>query len=100
MIQNADIIVRLKPLIGQVLTSQTLHEALFREEKHKKILRRFQSGKHKYIEYEVKFQGQPNSEPVVDITLTGNPNTFRVGVQEIDGKFMIYSEPRISYTYI
>jgi hypothetical protein len=100
MIHNADIIERLKPLIGQVLTSQTLHEALFCEEKHKKIMRRFSSGKYEYIEYEVKFQDQPNSGLVADITLLGNPNTFRIGVQDINGKFIIHSEPRISYTYI
>lgn len=100
MINNADIIERLRLLIGQELTSHTLHEALFSEEKHKKILRRFNSGKSLYIEYIVKIQEQPTISYVADITLLGNPNTFRIGIQDFDGKYIINSEPRISYTYL
>lgn len=101
MINNANIIERLRLLIGQELTSHTLHEALFIEEKHKKILRRFNSGKYNYIEYKVKIQEQPESKYVADITLLGNPNTFRIGImQDSDLKFIIYSDPRISYSYL
>lgn len=100
MVNNADIIERLRLLIGLELTSQTLHEALFCEEKHKNILRRFNSGKYHYIEFKVKIQEQPDSKYVADITLLGNPNTFRIGVRDIDGKYIIHSEPRISYSYL
>jgi hypothetical protein len=100
MINNADIIERLRSLIGQELTSHTLHEALFTEEKHKKIIRRFNSGKYNYIEYKVKIQEQAEFKYVADITLLGNPNTFRIGVQNIDRKIIIHSEPRISYSYL
>jgi hypothetical protein len=100
MINNADIIERLRLLIGQELTSYTLHEALFSEEKHKKILRRFNSGKYHYIEYKVKTQNQPSINYVADITLIGNPNTFRIGIQDLDGRYIINSEPRISYSYL
>jgi hypothetical protein len=101
MINNADIIERLKLLIGQELTSHTLHEALFTEEKHKKILRRFNSGKYNYIEYKVKIIEQVDSKYVADITLLGNPNTFRIGIiQDSDLKYIIDSDPRISYSYL
>jgi hypothetical protein len=101
MISNADIIERLRLLIGQELTNNTLHEALFTEEKHKKILRRLNSGKYNYIEYTVKNQEQANGKFVADITILGNPNTFRIGiVQDFDGKFFVNSDPRISYKYL
>lgn len=101
MINNSDTIERLRSMIGQELTSHTLHEALFTEEKHKKILRRFNSGKYNYIEYTVKIQEQAESTYVADITLLGNPNTFRIGIiQDSDRKFIIYSDPRISYSYV
>jgi hypothetical protein len=101
MIQNADIIERLRLLIGQELTNHTLHEALFTEEKHKKILTRFNNGKYNYIKYTVKNEEQDDGKFVADITLLGNPNTFRIGImQDIDGKFIINSDPRISYNYL
>jgi hypothetical protein len=100
VINNADIIDRLRLVIGQELNRQQLHEALFCEEKHKKILRRFNSGKYNYIEYKVKKQEHPNISYVADITLLGNPNTFRIGIQDLDGRYIIHSEPRISYSYL
>jgi hypothetical protein len=100
VINNADIIDRLGLVIGQELSCHTLHEALFCEKKHKKILRRFNSGKYHYIEYKVKIQEQPTIGHVADISLLGNPNTFRIGIHNIDGKFIITSEPRISYSYL
>jgi hypothetical protein len=100
MINNADIIERLRLLIGQELTNQKLHEALFCEEKHKKILRRFNTGKFNYIEFTVKKQDQLSVQYIADIALLGNPNTFRIGVNDLDGKSIISSEPRISYSYL
>jgi hypothetical protein len=100
MINNADIIERLRLLIGQELTKSTLHKALFSEEKHKKILRRFHCGKYNYIEYKVKIHEQSENKYIADVTLLGNPNTFRMGLKEIDGKLFIHSESRISYSYL
>lgn len=96
MIKNADVIERLGFLIGKELTSENLHEAVFCEEKHKNIRRRFNFGKHIYIQYKFNLDIQSYA----DISIMGNPNTFRIGVAEKDGKFIINSDPRISYTYL
>jgi hypothetical protein len=98
MIKKADIIERLGSLIGKELTSENLHEALFCEEKHKKILRRFHVGTHTYIEY--KIHQDEGSQTYVDITISGSSNTYRLGLEEKDGQLLINSEPRINYSYI
>ena len=54
MIKNADIKERLDLLIGQELNSENLHVAIFCEEKHKKMRRRFDVGTHTYIQYQIK----------------------------------------------
>jgi hypothetical protein len=97
MIKKADILERLGSLVGKELTSTNLHEAVFCEEKHKKILRRFYVGTHTYIQYKII-----NEETLsaVDITISGSPNTFRVGLEELDGQWIINSDPRINYSYI
>ena len=100
MIKNADIKERLDKLIGKELTSENLHDAVFCEEKHKKIRRRFHVGTHTYIQYQVKGQEQPDRPSFVDITVSGNPNTFRMGVEEKDGRVIIHSESRVSYMYL
>ncbi|RSK25598.1 hypothetical protein EJF36_01000 [Bacillus sp. HMF5848] len=101
MIKNADVIERLSSLIGKELTSETLHETLFCENKHFKIRRRFHVGTHSYIQYKIKEQQQQtDTQLVADILISGNPNTFRVGVDEKNGQLFINSEPRVSYTYL
>lgn len=100
MIKNADIIERLGLLIDKELTSESLHVGLFCEEKHKKIRRRYCAGTHTYIQYKIKVQKQPELKSFVDISISGNPNTFRINVEEKDGQIIINSEPRISYTYL
>ena len=100
MIKNADIKERLDLLIGKELTSENLHVAVFCEEKHEKIRRRFNVGTHTYIQYQIKRQEQLDIQTFADIFISGNPNTFRVGVEEKDGQVIINSESRISYTYL
>jgi hypothetical protein len=101
MISNADVIERLGGLLGKELTTQNLHEAIFCEAKHQKLLRRFTLGKYNYIEYQVKNEVQPNGHFVADILISGNPNTFRVGIQALNnGTSIITSEPRVSYSYL
>ena len=100
MIKNADIKERLDLLIGKELNSENLHVAVFCEEKHKKMLRRFDVGTHNYIQYQIKEQELLDMQAFADISISGNPNTFRIGVEEKDGKFIINSESRISYTYL
>ena len=96
MIKNADIKERLDLLIGKELNSENLHVAVFCEEKHKKMLRRFDVGTHNYIQYQIKEQEQLDMQSFANISISGNPNTFRVGVEEKDGKVIINSESRIS----
>lgn len=101
MISNADVVERLRSLIGQELSSNILHETIFCEAKHQKVLRRFHLGKYTYLEYKIKEQdGIDTPSSFVDISITGNPNTFRMGVENKDGKLIITSEPRVSYVYI
>ena len=100
MIKNADIKERLDLLIDKELTSEILHVAVFCEEKHEKIRRRFNVGTHTYIQYQIKRQEQLDIQTFADIFISGNPNTFRVGVEEKDGQVIINSESRISYTYL
>ncbi|MHC0035367.1 hypothetical protein [Pseudoneobacillus sp. C159] len=94
MINNKDIVDRLELLMGKELTSENLHETIFCEGKHQKILRRFNLGKYSYIQYKII----PPS--FADIVISGNPNTFRIGIKEKDGKHVVNSAPRISYTYL
>ncbi|HYK73399.1 MAG TPA: hypothetical protein VEV44_09800 [Pseudoneobacillus sp.] len=100
MINNADVIERLGLLIGKELTNENLHEALFCEEKHKKIRVRFNLGKYKYIQYNIKVQNHLDFQSYADISISGNPNTFRIGVEQKEGKVIINSDPRISYNYL
>lgn len=100
MIRNADITERLDSLIGKELKSEHLHEAVFCEEKHKKNLRRFRMGSHTYLNYKIKIHEDANSQSFTDITISGNPNTFRMGIIEKDGQIIINSESRISYNYL
>lgn len=100
MIKNADIKERLDLLIDKELTSENLHVAVFCEEKHEKIRRRFNVGTHTYIQYQIKRQEQLDIQTFANIFISGNPNTFRVGVEEKDGQVIINSESRISYTYL
>jgi hypothetical protein len=85
---------RLELLLGKELTIENLHETIFCEVKHQKILRRFHLGKYSYIQCKII----PPS--FADIVISGNPNTFRLGIEEKEGKQVITSAPRISYTYI
>lgn len=99
MIKKADVIERLNSLVGKEITSTTLHEALFCEEKHQKILRRYHVGTHTYVQFKVHID--ENNVPLhADITIPGNPNTFRVGLEHINGKTLIQSGPRINYAYL
>ncbi|WP_322447943.1 hypothetical protein [Robertmurraya mangrovi] len=100
MISKADVIERLGSMIGKELTSQNLHEALFCEAKHKKILRRFSFGTHTYVQYKVQIDKDTQKPAAVDITIPGNPNTFRVGLVEENGQLIINSEPRINFSYL
>ncbi|WP_442599831.1 hypothetical protein [Neobacillus sp. D3-1R] len=100
MINNPDIIERLGLLIGKELTDKSLHETIFCEAKHKNILRRFGLGKRTYIQSKLIIQDNPDSPSFADISILGNPNTFRVGIEEKEGKIIINSDPRISYTYL
>jgi hypothetical protein len=100
MIKNSDIKERLDLLIGKELNSENLHAAVFCEEKHNKIRRRFDVGTHTYIQFQIKGQEQLDIQSFANITISGNPNTFRVGIEEKDGKVIINSESRISYAYL
>lgn len=97
MIRNPDVVERLGSLIGKELTMESLHETLFCEDKHQKIRRRYNVGTHTYIQYKIKSQ---NEQTFVDILISGNPNTFRMGIEETDGKLLLNSEPRVSYSYL
>jgi hypothetical protein len=98
MISKADVIERLRGLMGKELTSESVHEAIFCEAKHQKILRRFHVGTHTYVE--LKLDKNSEIPAFADITIPGNPNTFRVGVAEVDGQLIIVSEPRINFSYL
>ncbi|WP_096200419.1 hypothetical protein [Bacillus sp. FJAT-45350] len=100
MIRKADVLDRLNPLIGKELTSKNLHEALFCEEKHKKVLRRFNFGTHTYLQYNTVTTENDSVPTFVDITISGNPNTFRMGLIEKEGKLLIDTEPKIDYSYL
>ncbi|MGP7817422.1 hypothetical protein [Niallia sp. 01092] len=100
MIKKADILERLKSLIGNELTSQNLHEAVFCEEKHTKIRRRFHAGTRTYLYYKTHIPNDPDVQSFADITILGNPYTYRIGIEEKEGQIIINSEARISFTYI
>lgn len=100
MIKKSDVIERLNALIGKELTSQNLHEALFCEEKHKKILRRYNAGTYTYVQYKIHKDKTSDTPTFVDITIPGNPNTFRVRLEERDGQMIVQSEARINYSYL
>jgi hypothetical protein len=97
MINKADILERLGSLLGKELTSTNLHEAVFCEEKHKKILRRYHVGTHTYIQYKIINE---QTLSAVDITISGSPNTYILGLEKRDEQWIINSEPRINYSYI
>lgn len=100
MIRNADITERLRGLIGKELTCQNLHEAIFCEEKHQKMMRRYHLGKYTYLEYKLKTNENSTEPAFVDITITGNSNTFRMNIIEKDGQILFDSDARISYNYL
>ncbi|MFE8700712.1 hypothetical protein ACFYKX_08810 [Cytobacillus sp. FJAT-54145] len=102
MINKADVIERLGTLVGKEVTSENLHEALFCEDKHQKIRRRFHVGSHTYVQYKVKIDENSDSQAFVDLRIPGNPNTFRVNLEERDGQLVFHSNPnpRISYSYL
>lgn len=95
MIRNAEVLERLRTLQGRELTSENLHNAIFCEDKHKKILRRFNVGTHTYIQYKVKTQEIPEPKTFVDISIPGNPKLFRVEIEEKNGQVIFISEPRM-----
>ncbi|UII56808.1 hypothetical protein LS684_04905 [Cytobacillus spongiae] len=97
MISNADVIERLGTLLQKELSSEALHEVLFCEGKHKKVLQRFYLGKQSYVQYKVI---DSSAKLFVDISILGNPNTFRMGIEEINGQHIFQSEPRVSYSYL
>ena len=100
MIQNGDIQDRLNGLIGKELTDEQLHEALFCEKKHKKLLVRFQLGKQSYVKFKTRFLNNPEMTPHADIHVLGNPNKFSVKVEQKDGKVIVISEARVNYNYL
>ncbi|WP_078544613.1 hypothetical protein [Litchfieldia alkalitelluris] len=100
MIKKADVIERLNTLIGRELTSESLHEALFCEVKHQKILRRYQAGSHTYVQYKLHISSDGSTPPFADIIIPGNPTTFRVGLEERDMNFHVISEAKINFTYM
>lgn len=100
MITKADVLKRLGTLMGKELNSQNLHEALFCEEKHKKILVRFSLGKHTYVQYKIKIDENSETPPYADIMVLGNPNTFRMGLEEKNGQMIVNTEPRINFSYL
>lgn len=100
MIKKADVLERLTTLIGKELTSENLHEAIFCEEKHRKIIRRFHNGTHTYIQYKIMTDKHTDHTMFADITIPGNPNTFRLRLEEQNGKVIVLSEPRINFSYL
>ncbi|MEB1809621.1 MAG: hypothetical protein LPK26_20390 [Bacillaceae bacterium] len=100
MIKKSDIHERLASLIGQELTNENLHDALFCDEKHIKIRRRVRNGTHSYLNYKVRSAPTNNGQPVVDITISGTPNIYRLALEEKDGKLIIQSEPRINFSVL
>ncbi|WP_216829758.1 hypothetical protein [Alkalihalobacterium elongatum] len=97
MIKKSDIHERLASLIGQELTNENLHNALFCDEKHQKIRRRVSNGTHTYITYKIR---NNSNQPVVDLSISGTPNTYRLALEEKDGKLIIQSEPRINFSVL
>lgn len=100
MITKADVLERLGSLSGKELTSEILHKAIFCEDKHKKILRRFEVGTHTYVQFKINKDTNTQSPTFADVTIPGNPNTFRVDLEEQDGKLMILANPRINFSYL
>jgi hypothetical protein len=100
MIKNADITERLQKLIGKELSSVNLHEAIFCEDKHQKMMSRYHKGKYTYLEYKIKSIENSTEPAFVDITIIGNPNTFRMGIVEREGQIFLNSDARISYSYL
>lgn len=100
MIKKGDILDRLKTLIGTELTNENLHLAVFSEAKHQKNLRRFHVGTHSYLKYTVHSHEESNNQAIADIIVLGNPYTYQVGVEVIEGKYIIRTEARISFLYI
>ena len=98
MIQNADVIERLGTLIGREITDENLHEALFCEKKHQKVLVRFQLGKHSYVHFKTPLE--KSNATYADIKISGNPNTFRVRIEQENDQWIVHSEARVSYEYI
>lgn len=100
MIKNSDVTERLRKLIGSELSCRNLHEALFCELKHEKIMRRYNKGKYTYLNFKVKSSEDLATPSVVNINIIGNPNTFQMDIVEKEGLYYLNSEARISYTYL
>ena len=99
LIKEADTLDRLKTLIGKELTKENLHTAIFCEAKHQKNLRRFYVGTHTYIEYKLHVN-ETSGPSFANINILGNPYTYQVEVESIDGKYIIQTEARISFSYL
>ena len=100
MIQNGDIQERLKDLIGKELSDEQLHQALFCEKKHKKLLVRFELGKQSYVKFRARFLDNPAMPSYADIHVMGNPNKFSVKIAKVDEKIVVTSDARINYNYL
>ena len=79
------------------MTDNNLHEALFCEKKHKKLLVRFELGKHSYVDFNIV--QDRDEQTYADIIISGDPNTFRVPIEKKDSKWFIQPEARINYEY-
>ncbi|MDQ0254807.1 hypothetical protein J2S74_002186 [Evansella vedderi] len=99
MIKKADVLSRLRTLIGKELTEENLHEALYCEPKHEGILRRFRKGTQTYVTYKLIVSDDMNVPSYATITVPGNPHSFHLDLKKENGKFIIQTDPKINYTY-
>ncbi|MDG5787047.1 hypothetical protein QA612_06045 [Evansella sp. AB-P1] len=100
MISKADVLERLNTLVGKELTATNLHKALFSEEKDLKKLRRFELGKQSYVQFKIHKESNGTTGTFAKITVLGNPNTFRLELEEKDGQMIIHSKPKINFSYL
>ncbi|MFA9556768.1 hypothetical protein ACERII_05660 [Evansella sp. AB-rgal1] len=99
MIKKAVVLTRLRTLIGKELSSSNLHEALFCEEKHQSILRRFHAGTNTYVTYKLITEADSDQPPYAIISVPGNPQPYLLTLMEKEGKYIIQSEPKIRYSF-
>ncbi|GAE35971.1 hypothetical protein [Halalkalibacter akibai] len=100
MINKADVLERLKTLVGKELSSRNLHEALFCEKNDSKRLRRFNAGTHTYVDFKIYSAKGSEETTYALIKIPGNPNTFKMDLTEKEGNILIQSEPKINYSYL